>query len=144
MAALWNRAGHYIFAMWFLKCAVRSSLKIQDAKKSPKIRHWGTIAQLCPAVSSQLRHVSTIRKKNLLNSNISSTCLQNIANFGPLTAEIGLPVWDTPPTFNEFRILPSLLQQRRSSEATQTLHNVCPSPALAHYIYTFGGSCPPK
>ena len=42
-------------------------------KKSPKIRHLATIAQLCRAVSSQLRHISTIGK-NLLNSNISSTC----------------------------------------------------------------------
>jgi len=40
------------------------------------------------------------RKKNLLNSNTSSTCHQNMANFGPLTAEIGLPVWDTPANFN--------------------------------------------
>jgi len=39
-------------------------------KKSPKIRHLGTIAQLRRATSSQLRHVSTIGKK-LLNSNIS-------------------------------------------------------------------------
>jgi len=32
-------------------------------KKSPKIRHLGTIAQLCRAISSQLRHISTIGKK---------------------------------------------------------------------------------
>ena len=31
-------------------------------KKSPKIRHLGTIAQLCRAISSQLRHVSTTGK----------------------------------------------------------------------------------
>jgi len=31
--------------------------------KSPKIRHLGTITQLCRAISSQLRHVSTIGKK---------------------------------------------------------------------------------
>jgi len=31
-------------------------------KKSPKIRHLGTIAQLCQATSLQLRHVSTIGK----------------------------------------------------------------------------------
>jgi len=66
MVALWNRADHYIFALWFLlssfflslpnlsrsrlygvalvrisdagmKRAARGSLKIQDAKKSPKI-----------------------------------------------------------------------------------------------------------
>jgi len=33
-------------------------------KKSPKSRHLGTIPQLCRAISSQLRHVSTIGKKN--------------------------------------------------------------------------------
>ena len=42
-----------------LKCAARGSLQIQDAKN----RHLGTIAQLCQAISSQLRHVSTIGKK---------------------------------------------------------------------------------
>jgi len=31
-------------------------------KKSPKNRHLHTIAQLCPAISSQLRHASTIGK----------------------------------------------------------------------------------
>jgi len=78
MVALWNRADHYIFALWFLllsffffisspnlscrrldvchtsthgvalvqisdaglKRAARGSLKIQDAKKSPKIAIW--------------------------------------------------------------------------------------------------------
>ena len=34
-----------------------------EPKKSPKIRHPGTIAQLCRSISSQLRHVSTIGKK---------------------------------------------------------------------------------
>jgi len=48
-------------------------------KKSPKIGHLGTIAQLCRAISSQLRHVSTIGK-NLLNSNISVTCSHNMVN----------------------------------------------------------------
>jgi len=43
--------------------AVCGLLKIQDAKKSPKSRHLATIAQLCRAISSQLRHVSTIGKK---------------------------------------------------------------------------------
>ena len=51
----------------------------------------GTIAQICRAVSSQLRHVSSYRQseKNLLNSNVSPTCPHNMANFGPLAAEIG-------------------------------------------------------
>jgi len=45
------------------KPAARGSLKTQDAKKVAKTRHLGTIAQLCRAISSQLRHVSTIGKK---------------------------------------------------------------------------------
>ena len=65
-----------------------------------------------------------------------------MVNCGPLAAEIGLPVWSTPANFNGFRILPSLLQQRHSPEANQTLHNVWPSPGLVHYICIFGGSCP--
>ena len=60
-------------------------------KKVAKNRHLGIIAQLCRAISSQPRHVSTIGK-NLLSSNMSSTCPHNIANFIPLMAEIGLPV----------------------------------------------------
>jgi len=66
------------------RCAACSSPKIQYAK----IRHLGTIPQLCRAISSQLRHVETIGKKNLLSSNISSTCPHNMVNFGPLAAEI--------------------------------------------------------
>jgi len=34
-------------------------------------------------------------EKNLLNSNTSSTCPDNTVNFGPLVAEIGLPVSGT-------------------------------------------------
>ena len=39
-------------------------------KNRPKIRHLGAVAQFCGAISSQLRHASTVGK-NLLNSNIS-------------------------------------------------------------------------
>jgi len=42
-----------------------------ERKISPKIRCLRTIAQLCRAISSQLRHGSTIGKKSL-NANISS------------------------------------------------------------------------
>jgi len=45
-----------------LKRAVHGSLKKQDAKIA-KNRHLGTVPQLCRAISSQLRHVSTIGKK---------------------------------------------------------------------------------
>jgi len=105
-------------------------------KKSPKIRHLGTITQLSQTVSLQLRHISTIRK-NVLSSNISSTCPHNMANFSPLTAEIGLPVWGTPANFNGLRVLPSLLQRCRSPEVNQTLHDIWLSPELVHYIYIY-------
>jgi len=120
-------------------CCTRLAEK--HRKKSPKICHLGTIAQLCRSISSQLRNVSTIEKK-LLNSNISSTCPRNTVNFGPLAAEIGSGVLGTPANFNGFRVLASLLQRRRSPEANQTLHDVWPLPRLVHYIYIFGSSCP--
>ena len=63
-------------------------------KNSPKNRHLGTIAQLCWAISSPLRHASTIGK-NLLNSNISSISLRNMVNFGALAAETVSLVWGT-------------------------------------------------
>ena len=87
-----------------MKRAARSSLKIQDAKN----RHISTIVQLCRAISSQLRHVSTIGK-NLLSSNISPTCPYNMVNFGPLVAEILSLVWGTPGNFNVFCVLAVLL-----------------------------------
>ena len=62
-------------------CCARLAENVRDAKKSPKSHHLGTIPQICRAISSQLRHVSTIGK-NLLSSNISSTCPHNMMNFG--------------------------------------------------------------
>jgi len=73
---------------------------------------------------------------------ISYLCHHNMANFSPLTAEIGSGVWGTPANFNGFHALPSLLQRCRSLEASQTLHDVWPSPRLVHYIIHFRGSCP--
>ena len=61
-----------------------------------------------------------------------------MVNFNPLAAEIGPVVWGTPANFNGFRVLPSLLQRRRSPEANQTLHDVWPSPGLVQYIHFLG------
>jgi len=110
------------------------------SKKSPKNRHLGTIAQLCGTIASQLRHISTIGKM-WLSSNISSTSPHNMVNFGLLAADFVSLVWGIPANFNGFRVLASLPQRRRSTEANQTLHNVWPLPGLVDYIYTFGGRC---
>jgi len=100
MAALWNRAGRYIFVLWFLLssssfflalsqqsqsgclpyfltlCGLKCEFRMQvwnvlhaaswkcRTQKSPKIRHLRTVAQLCRAISSQQRHVSTVGKKS--------------------------------------------------------------------------------
>jgi len=85
---------------------LRGSLQMQDPEKSLKIAFW--TAQLCPAMSSQLRHVSTIGKK-LLSSNISPRCPHNMMNFGPLAAEIVSLVWGTRANFNRFCVLAALL-----------------------------------
>jgi len=77
-------------------------------KKVAKNRQMGAIAQICRAISLQLRHISIIGKK-LLSSNISSTCPHNMVNFGTLAAEIVSLVWGTPGNFNGFRVLAALL-----------------------------------
>ena len=52
-------------------------------------------------VGLYLRNYGTYRQseKNLLNSNTSSTCPDNMVNFGLLTAEICWRVWGTPTNF---------------------------------------------
>jgi len=91
-----------------------------ECKNYAKNRHLRTIAQVCRAISSEIRHVSTIRK-NLLNSNTSSTWPDNMVNFGLLTAEICWRVWGTPANFNMFRDLTALLHGTLVVGVSQTL-----------------------
>jgi len=77
-------------------------------KKSRKIAIWAPSQNLSGCIFASKAHIDN-RKKNILNSNIFPTRPHNIVNFGPLTAEIGLPVWDTTANFNGFRVLAALL-----------------------------------
>jgi len=86
-----------------------------------KNRHFGTIAQLCWPVSLQLRHVSTVGKENLLNTDTSSTRRHNAVNFGILMAEICWRVWGTSANFNGFRVLAALLHGTLVVGVSQTL-----------------------
>jgi len=63
-------------------------------------------------------------EKNLLNSNASSTCSHNMANFCPLTAEIGSVVWGTPANFKGFRVLAALLHGTVVLGVSQTLRRL--------------------
>ena len=81
-------------------CCTRLDENTGPKKKLAKNRHLGTIAQLCLAISSQLRNILTIGKKLVKQhccSNTSSTRPHNMANFGPLTRlrsvdQFGAPV----------------------------------------------------
>ena len=117
------------------------------AKKSPSVQHHTTIAGYIFATKTCIDN----RKKNLLNSNITSTCPHNIVNFGPLAADICWRVWSTPANLNGFRLLAALLHDtlvvgvrqtlRRSTEGTTYIRqdSQCPhssSILFLQYILT--------
>jgi len=125
MAAVWNRAGHYILSWGFfyllsfflsfffprlisavgdgrmstillhalmriqnvgVNCAARGSLKKRmqkNAKNSPSAHRRTNLSGYIFATKACIDN-----RKNLLKSNIFSTSLHNMVNFGPLTAEI--------------------------------------------------------
>jgi len=82
--------------------------------------HLRTITQLCPAESSQ-RSMYRQSEKNLFSTNTSSTCSHNMANFGPLAAEIGSGVCGTPANINGFHVLAALLHGTLVVGISQTL-----------------------
>ena len=111
---------HSVECMSKMCCTRLAEYTVPVRKNYAKNRHPCTIAQICRAISSQIRHISTIGK-NLLNSYISSICPHSMVNFSSLTAEICWRVWCTPANFNGFRVLASLQHRRRSTEVNQTL-----------------------
>jgi len=72
-------------------------------KTSPKIAIWAPSHNLSGHIFATRARIDN--RKNLLTSNISSTCPHNMVNFGPLAAEIHPAVWGTPANFNGFRVL---------------------------------------
>jgi len=80
-------------------CCTRLAENTGRKNRQKLIRHLRTIVQVCRAVSSPLRHISTIGK-NFLSSNISYARAHNMVNFSLLAAEIALPVWGSPANFN--------------------------------------------
>jgi len=86
--------------------AARCKCRTQKSRqKSPSGHHSTTLSGYIFAIKAHIDN----RKKNLLSSNISSTCPHNMVNFGPLAADIVLLVWGTPANFNGFRVLAPLL-----------------------------------
>ena len=125
MVALWNRADHYIFALWLLLsffffsspnlsrrrldiyfhtwCVFSANLRFRSEtcctrlavaentrreksrQKSPSGHHRTTLLGYIFATKARIDN----RKKNLLSSNMSSTCPHNMVKFGPIAAETG-------------------------------------------------------
>ena len=86
-----------------------------ERKNSPSAHHPTILSGYIFATEACIDN----RKKNLLNSNISSTCPHNKTNFGSLTVEIGWRLLNTTANLNGFCVLDSLLHQRRSTEVNQ-------------------------
>ena len=100
-----------------MKCAARGSVQIQDAKKSPSRHHRTNLSGHIFASKACIDN----RKKDLLNTNTSSTCPHNMVNFGQITAENCWRVWGTPANFKGFRVLSALLHGTPAVGVSQTL-----------------------
>jgi len=111
-------------------------------KKSPKIAIWAPSHNF---VGLHLYNWGTYRQseKDLLNSYISSTCPHNMVNVGPLTADIGLPVWGTPANWTGFAYwlrYCSDVAHRRPAKLCVMFGRLLG----CYIIYTFSGILPPN
>ena len=117
-------------------------------KNDAKTCHLGTIPQLCRAISSQLRHVSTIGK-NLLSSNIYM-----FPQYGELRPTSGLDRFGSlghPSNFQRVARLESVIARHVVVGVSQTLrcwtegatyvwqgdHHVGHWPTFLVFCYTF-------
>jgi len=89
----------------------------KSRQKSPCGHHPTTLSGYIFATKAHIDN----RKKNLLSSNISSSCPHNMVNLSPLAAEIGPVVWGTPANFSGFRVLAALLHGTPAVGISQTL-----------------------
>ena len=97
---------------------------MQDAKNrqnSPSGHHRTTLSGYIFATEVRIDN----RKKTCLTAVGLPHVTTIMVNFGPLTAEIFWRVCGTSANFNGFLVLALLLQRRRSTEANQTLHDLC-------------------
>jgi len=117
-------------------------MKIQNAKtrqNSPSGHHCTTLSGCIFATEACINS----QKKTCLTAVSPPDAPHNMANFGPLTAEIDLPVWGTKANFNGFRASCFRYCSDVAHRRPTKLHDVWASPGLVHYIYIFGDSSPP-
>ena len=137
MVAIWNRADHYIFALWFLPFFLFSlpnlrsrrldvyhtsthgacgSLKMHNAKKSSSVHQRTTLSGYMFATKARIDN-----RKKLVKQQYLLQMYHNMVNLGLLVAEIGPVVWDTPANFNGFCIFAALLHSSHVVGVNQTL-----------------------
>ena len=84
------------------RCKCRTQ---KSCQKSPSGHNRTTLSGYIFATKARIVQ----SEKNLLSSDISSTCPHNKVNIGRLAAEILSLVWGTTGTFNGFRVLAALM-----------------------------------
>ena len=98
--------------VWNVLHAARCKCRIQKSRqKSPSGHHHTTLSGYIFATKARIDN----RKKNLLSSDMSSTCPHNMVNLGPLAAEIVSLVWGTPCNFHRVLRLGSVTARHSSS-----------------------------
>jgi len=125
-------------------CCMRLAETFRTQKlrqKSPSAHHRTNLSGYIFATTACIDNRKKLVKWQYL---LHRLCFHNMVKFSPITAEICWRVWGTPANFKGIRVLASLLHQLRSTEDNQTLHDVWLFHELVHYIYIFGGSCPPN
>jgi len=111
------------------------------AKNLPSAHHCTTLSGYIFTTKARIDN-----RKNLLKSNISSTCSHNMVNSGPLTAEIGSCVWalqQISTTFASWLRTHSTDAAQRRSPMTPKLYTMFGRLLGWYTIYTFLGALGP-
>ena len=123
--------------VWNVLHAARWKYSTQKiAKNSPSAHHRATLSGYLFATKAHIDN-----RKNLLSSNISSTCPRNMVNSGPLAAEILSLVWGTPGKFQWVLRLGSVtarhlvvgVRRRKKEERTRMWANAQPDGRPAEH-----------
>ena len=102
------------------------------------------MAQLCRVESSKVYIDNRKKLVIFVNSNISSTCFHNMANFGPLRADIVSGVCDTPSKFQQVSRLGFVTAATSFTGGQPNFARCLAVSGLVWYtIYTFCGLLPP-
>jgi len=90
----------------------------KSRQKSPSGHHRITLSGY---IFTTEAHVDNWKK--LVRQQYPSRCPYNMVNFGPLAAEISLPVWGTRANFNGFHVFAALLHGSQVVGVSQTLRH---------------------